>query len=90
MLAHHQTVALRKTQSPIHTLTYKKINSKHPTEREYYCRNNHEQDGYVYGREDDCLTEHLDKAAKIMNIRLIDHVILTDGKYYSYADEGRI
>ena len=25
-----------------------------------------------------------------MNIRLIDHVILTDGKFYSYADEGKI
>ena len=25
----------------------------------------------------------LDKAAKVMNIRLIDHVILTDGKFYS-------
>ncbi len=39
--------------------------------------------------EDDRLTEHLDKAAKVMNIRLIDHVILTDGKFYSYADEGK-
>ena len=45
----------------------------------------------VYKRqEDDRLTEHLDKAAKVMNIRLIDHVILTDGKFYSYADEGKI
>jgi len=25
-----------------------------------------------------------------MNIRLVDHVILTDGAFYSYADEGRI
>ena len=35
--------------------------------------------------EDDRLTEYLNKAAKVMNIRLIDHVILTDGKFYSYA-----
>ncbi|MDE5676654.1 DNA repair protein RadC [Phocaeicola sp.] len=40
--------------------------------------------------EDDRLTELLGKAAKMMNITLIDHVILTDGKFYSYADEGRI
>ena len=40
--------------------------------------------------EDDRLTEYLNKAAKVMNIRLIDHIILTDGKFYSYADEGRI
>ena len=51
---------------------------------------NHPSGSLRPSREDDCLTEHLDKAAKIMNIRLIDHVILTDGKYYSYADEGRI
>ncbi|MGG6494702.1 UNVERIFIED_CONTAM: hypothetical protein NY603_17340, partial [Bacteroidetes bacterium 56_B9] len=25
-----------------------------------------------------------------MNIRLIDHVIVTDGKYYSFNDEGMI
>ena len=40
--------------------------------------------------EDDRLTEYLNKAAKVMNIRLIDDVILTDGKFYSYADEGKI
>ena len=51
---------------------------------------NHPSGSLRPSREDDCLTEQLDKAAKIMNIRLIDHVILTDGKYYSYADEGRI
>ena len=42
---------------------------------------NHPSGSLRPSREDDCLTEHLDKAAKIMNIRLIDHVILTDGKY---------
>lgn len=40
--------------------------------------------------QDDRLTEQLQKAASIMNIRLLDHVIVTEGKYYSYADEGRI
>jgi DNA repair protein RadC len=40
--------------------------------------------------EDDRLTERLFRAAQTMDIRLIDHVILTDGNYYSYADEGRI
>ena len=51
---------------------------------------NHPSGSLRPSREDDCLTEHLGKAAKIMNIRLINHVIVTDGKYYSYADEGRI
>lgn len=51
---------------------------------------NHPSGSLCPSIEDDRLTEHLDKAAKVMNIRLIDHVILTDGKFYSYADEGRI
>ncbi len=51
---------------------------------------NHPSGSMRPSTEDDRLTEHLDKAAKVMNIRLIDHVILTDGKFYSYADEGKI
>lgn len=39
---------------------------------------------------DDLLTYQLKKAARIMNIHLIDHVIITDTTYYSYADEGKI
>lgn len=38
--------------------------------------------------EDKCLTELIKKAAQTMNIRLTDHVIVTDGKYYSFNDEG--
>lgn len=40
--------------------------------------------------DDDRLTTTLLKACKIMNIRLLDHIILTDGAYYSYADEQRL
>lgn len=40
--------------------------------------------------EDDQMTQRLSQAAKVMNIRLADHVIYTDGDYYSYADEGRL
>lgn len=42
---------------------------------------NHPSGSMRPSTEDDRLTEHLDKAAKVMNIRLIDHVILTDGKF---------
>jgi DNA repair protein RadC len=35
-------------------------------------------------------TECLRQACEVMNIRLMDHVIVTDGRYYSYADEGKI
>lgn len=51
---------------------------------------NHPSGSIRPSKEDDRLTEHVDKAAKVMNIRLVDHVILTDGNFYSYADEGRI
>lgn len=40
--------------------------------------------------EDDRMTEKVSRAAQTMNIRLADHVILTDGKYYSYCDEGKL
>lgn len=40
--------------------------------------------------DDQRLTQHVQKGAQTMNIRLIDHVIVTDGKYYSFNDEGTI
>lgn len=40
--------------------------------------------------DDDRLTQALSQAGKAMNIRLTDHVIYTDGDFYSYADEGRL
>ena len=40
--------------------------------------------------EDNVLTHSLKKAADTMSIRMVDHVILTDGAYYSYNDEGTL
>lgn len=51
---------------------------------------NHPSGNLRPSREDDRLTESLRQAAVTVNLRLLDHVIVTDGKYYSYADEGRI
>ncbi len=39
---------------------------------------------------DDTLTERVHKAAKLMDIKLLDHIILSDNGYYSYTDEGRL
>lgn len=36
------------------------------------------------------LTQLIQKGAQTMNIRLIDHVIVTDGRYYSFNDEGAL
>lgn len=40
--------------------------------------------------DDDRLTQALSQVAKVMNIRMLDHLIVSDGGYYSYADEGRL
>lgn len=51
---------------------------------------NHPSGNIHPSREDDRLTDQLNKASQVMNIRLVDHVIVTDGCFYSYTDEGRI
>ena len=51
---------------------------------------NHPSGNTSHSRDDDCLTEALRRAAEVMNIRLLDHLVITDGGYYSYCDEGRI
>lgn len=38
--------------------------------------------------EDRRLTQQVQQAAQLMNIRLTDHVVVTDGGYYSFCDEG--
>ena len=40
-------------------------------------------------KEDDELTVNIMQACRVMNIRFLDHVIITDGHYYSYHEEGR-
>lgn len=38
--------------------------------------------------DDRQLTQLIQKGAQTMNIHVIDHVIITDGSYYSFNDEG--
>lgn len=51
---------------------------------------NHPSGSLRPSREDDRLTERVKRAAETLNVRMIDHMIVTDGGYYSYQDEGRI
>ena len=51
---------------------------------------NHPSGSLRPSRPDDELTRRALGACQLMNLRLLDHVILTDGAYYSYADEGRL
>lgn len=40
--------------------------------------------------EDDQLTAQLKRGAEAVGIRLVDHIVLVDGDYFSYSDEGRL
>lgn len=39
---------------------------------------------------DDMITQKIKDAAKLIDIKLYDHLIVTSESYYSYADEGRL
>lgn len=39
---------------------------------------------------DDRLTERLREACAAVNVRLVDHIIVADGNYYSYAENGKL
>ena len=49
---------------------------------------NHPSGSVIPSNADKRLTEAVRDAAKLFNIRLIDHVIIGSGSYYSFADEG--
>ena len=51
---------------------------------------NHPSGNIRPSSDDNSLTRSLREAAKTMSLRLLDHVILTDGAYYSYNDEGTL
>ena len=40
--------------------------------------------------DDDRLTQKLKRACETMRIYMVDHIIVTDTKYYSYSEEGKI
>jgi len=51
---------------------------------------NHPSNNPRPSTDDDSLTQKLKAAADIMRIHMADHVIITDGRYYSYREEGRM
>ena len=50
---------------------------------------NHPSGSLRPSQADNDLTASLKKACDLMRIRFLDHVIITDGAYYSYHEEGR-
>ncbi len=51
---------------------------------------NHPSGNTRPSRQDDQLTERIRKACDIMRVYFLDHVIITDGAYYSYREQGRL
>lgn len=51
---------------------------------------NHPSGNVRPSTDDDRLTMALQQASKILNIKMLDHVIYADYNNYSYADEGRL
>lgn len=51
---------------------------------------NHPSGGMKPSNEDIKITNQIKEACKIMNINLMDHLIISEKEYYSFADEGLI
>ncbi len=51
---------------------------------------NHPSGNVTPSRSDKSITQDLVLAGNIMQIKVLDHIIIGDNKYYSFADEGLI
>ena len=51
---------------------------------------NHPSNNISPSRDDDLLTDRVQKACDIMRIYFLDHIIVCDGIYYSYKEQGRL
>jgi len=51
---------------------------------------NHPSGNLKPSEADNQLTKRIKEGGKILEILLLDHVIITEDSYYSYADEGQI
>ena len=52
------------------------------------CVHNHPSANIAPSPEDKKFTQELAAAGKIMDIKVLDHIIIGDGNYFSFADEG--
>lgn len=52
------------------------------------CVHNHPSANITPSTQDKKFTKELNDAGKLMEIKLIDHIIIGDDKYYSFSDEG--
>ncbi|MBU1524418.1 MAG: DNA repair protein RadC [Candidatus Omnitrophica bacterium] len=52
------------------------------------CVHNHPSGGIEPSAQDRKFTKELSDAGKLMEVKLVDHIVIGDDKYYSFADEG--
>jgi len=52
------------------------------------CVHNHPSANITPSTQDKKFTKELSDAGKLMEIKVADHIIIGDGNYYSFADEG--
>ena len=51
---------------------------------------NHPSGSLRPSNADDALTQNIKKACEVMRIHFMDHVIVTDGQYFSYHETGKM
>jgi DNA repair protein RadC len=51
---------------------------------------NHPSGNIRPSMDDDRLTERIRKSCQMIDIRFLDHLVLADGAFYSYADDGKL
>lgn len=51
---------------------------------------NHPSGSLTPSRADETITTQIKEAGKLLDIKLLDHIILTETAFYSFMDEGRI
>jgi DNA repair protein RadC len=54
------------------------------------CAHNHPSGEPAPSREDKLFTQKLVEAGRTLQITVLDHIIIGDNRYYSFADEGRM
>ncbi|MEO6554690.1 MAG: JAB domain-containing protein, partial [Nitrospiraceae bacterium] len=54
----------------------------------WICAHNHPSADTTPSQEDRVLTSRLRQGADLLGISLLDHLILTDEGFYSFADQG--
>lgn len=52
------------------------------------CAHNHPSANIAPSTQDKKFTKELSDAGKLMEIKLVDHIIIGDDSYYSFSDEG--